>query len=236
MSIAKGDGMGNETYVAPKLRCIQVGVGYSPSMDGNLTTLTDSDPQAAVRSCQKLCEAKDGCAHFTIEFPAKICSLSGQASVSAHQLQGHISGPPICSGHHDDSLESQAIQEFVEGLPRGFFDAGFGHRASVATMMLVLCVFLCHLHRTGRCVQLRRTSPAHWDSEFGLTLQSSRAPMISPVLPAFVEEYLSRPSSRGLSLAALRPRTSRGGYSEVGSEPQTLQSDDEYASEEYGPL
>jgi len=241
VSIARGQGLGNETFVVRKLQCIEVGVAYLPSMDGNLTTVAESNPEAAVRACQKLCKAKHGCAHFTVEFPAKICSLASETSMIVRQLQGHISGPPSCNDQHYRGLEGQDIQEFVERLPRASFELGLDYRSGVATMIFVLCVFLLHLHRTGRCMQLCQTSPDHWSSVSRSALPTSRLPMISPVLPAFVEEYLSNPSSRSLSMAALRPRTGHCDYVAVSSDPGVLQSDDELmagqsSSHEFDPL
>ncbi|CAE8726659.1 unnamed protein product [Polarella glacialis] len=90
---------GHHTYVPPEFACMEWGVVYSPELVGQIETFLATDfpgEELATLQCQKKCAKVQECAHFTMSFPTRLCTLAANTSTGFSNVAGALSGPPRC--------------------------------------------------------------------------------------------------------------------------------------------
>lgn len=101
---------GNSTYLPREFRCMRRAVQWIPELPGQSRVLGAGEcptQESAVLACQRACASSDRCAHFTIVFPHRLCSLSGEHARPIRPVFGALSGPPSCD--EEDALSSVGL-------------------------------------------------------------------------------------------------------------------------------
>jgi len=122
--------VGDKTYLHKAFKCVELGTIYSPMIQlPQYFTEAETGIEAA-KACKQLCASTEGCAHWTMHFPQRMCKLSGPGAQRTRNAINSVSGPPACgkgpastavgdAGASDRSSALMIAAERLRRVPRG---------------------------------------------------------------------------------------------------------------------
>mmetsp|Transcript_69977 Transcript_69977/g.135047 ORF Transcript_69977/g.135047 Transcript_69977/m.135047 type:complete len:639 (-) Transcript_69977:39-1955(-) len=118
---------GHRTFVPKDLECVELGTLYSPIM-GGIKTFPKSmaTGRQAINMCRNYCASVKGCAHFTIQFPARVCRVAAKSAHKLHPFMNAVSGNTTCWQGRDHKVKKPPVAEAIvrAELPAGLRGAG----------------------------------------------------------------------------------------------------------------
>jgi len=104
-----------QTYLPKALKCVELGTLYTPIMGVpmQLTNVPGTGEDAA-KMCMRQCARTKGCAHWTMQFPQRLCRLSGANAHAVHPYINAVSGPPRCQHPQHSVLASEILMKDEE--------------------------------------------------------------------------------------------------------------------------
>jgi len=79
-----------------EFKSLEWGTTYLPEMSAKIYFTQDTFPhdRQAVMACQKFCASVDGCAHFILDVPKRLCTLADKNAAKRYPVLQAIAGPP----------------------------------------------------------------------------------------------------------------------------------------------
>jgi len=128
---------GHRTFVPKDLECVELGTLYSPIM-GGIKTFPKSmaTGRQAINMCRNYCASMKGCLHFTVQFPARVCRITGEGARRLHPFMNAVSGNTTCWQGRDHKVAKPPVAEAIvraELPPAGLRATGSFHAGMLAT-------------------------------------------------------------------------------------------------------
>lgn len=92
--------VGKRTYLRSGMKCLEIGVLYSPIMN-TPKYFKSGTGRDATKECARWCASEDGCGHWTIQFPARLCRLASHDARRLTNVINSVSGSPLSCGSED---------------------------------------------------------------------------------------------------------------------------------------
>jgi len=146
---------GYRTFVPKDLECVELGTLYSPIM-GEIKTFPKSmaTGRQAINMCRNYCASVKDCLHFTIQFPARVCRVTGEGAHKLHPFMNAVSGNTTCWQGRDHKVVKPPVAEAIvrAELPAGLRVTGSSHAglAAIAGLALMLLALAAALPRWRR--------------------------------------------------------------------------------------
>uniref|UniRef100_A0A7S1S034 Apple domain-containing protein n=1 Tax=Alexandrium catenella TaxID=2925 RepID=A0A7S1S034_ALECA len=153
------------TIVERSRRCEELSTLYEPAMGlSREFTLEDITKTEAVKQCRDYCALTEGCEHYTMTFPDRLCQMAGAGANKVTPYANAVSGTPTCWGGEEhetrafsDSKEAHTLM-MKTSLRHGALATSRPSLAAAATLLLAIAALAWGALAAARCTNGRHQS------------------------------------------------------------------------------